>query len=100
MATEDALFVDDALVHDGGFFTVWRRGDVVGVRIVGDLDDEKNPVWRAWLDERFAQEGVPRFMALDVRSATPAASMMATMSSASVSIGWPCATRSLRPVPR
>lgn len=82
MATEDALFVDDALVHDGGFFTVWRRGDVVGVRIVGDLDDEKNPVWRAWLDERFAQEGVPRFMALDVRSATPAASLPKRMQTA------------------
>lgn len=82
MATDDLLFIDDARLHDGGFFAVWRRGDVVGVRIVGPLDDERNPVWRAWLDDRFARDGMPRFLALDVKSATPAASLPKRMQTA------------------
>ena len=73
------LFDDDARLHDGGFFAVWRRqgaaGDVVDVRIVGPLTDDKNPVWRAWLDARFAADGWPRFIALDVKDALPAASL-------------------------
>jgi len=82
MATDGALFVDDARLHDGGFFSVWRRGDVVGVRIVGALDDEKNPIWRAWLDDRFASDGTPRFVALDVKDATPAAALPKRMQTA------------------
>jgi hypothetical protein len=71
----NALFVEDARLHEGGFFGVWRRGDVVGVRITGPLTDERNPVWRAWLDARFAVDGWPRFIALDVKDAIPAASL-------------------------
>lgn len=79
---EGGLFVEACRLHDGGFFSVWRRGDVVGVRIVGDLDDERNPIWRAWLDARFAADGLPRFIALDVRDATPAASLPKRMQTA------------------
>ncbi len=79
MADGSVLFVDETKLHDGDFFAVWRRrghgGDVVGVRIVGPLTDEKNPVWRAWLDARFATDGWPRFIALDVKDAIPAASL-------------------------
>ncbi len=73
------LFVDDVLLHDAGWFTVWRRSraefDVVGVRIVGHLTDEKNPIWRAWLDDEFSRTRWPRFIALDVKGALPAASL-------------------------
>jgi hypothetical protein len=69
------LFSSGALLHGGGFYDVWRCGDVVGIRIEGELNDERNPIWRAWLDDRFAKDGYPRFIALDVRAAIPAASL-------------------------
>lgn len=62
-------------IHAADFFTVWRRGDVVGVRIFGELNDARNPVWRSWLDTHFAQAGWPRFVALDVRDAVPMATL-------------------------
>jgi hypothetical protein len=77
----ESFFTEDKRLHDGGFFGVWRARvaagghDVVGIRIVGPLTDERNPVWRAWLDERFAVDGWPRFIALNVKDALPAASL-------------------------
>lgn len=68
-------FPDSSLIHDGGFFGVWRVGDVLGLRIVGVLDDERNPVWRAYLDAYIEESGWPRFAMLDVSETIPAASM-------------------------
>ena len=36
-----------ALVEDAGWWAFWREGDVLGVCIVGELTDERNPVWRS-----------------------------------------------------
>ena len=69
------LFDDVHRLHSADFFGVWRAGDVVGVRIEGELTDARNPVWRAWLDARFAADGWPRFIALDVKDAIPMASL-------------------------
>ena len=44
-------------------------------RIFGELTDARNPVWRGWLDAHFANDGWPRFIALDVRDAIPMASL-------------------------
>ncbi len=63
-----------SLVEDQGWWAFWREGPVIGVRIIGPLTDEKNPVWRARLDEHMAEVGYPALGELDVRGATPAAS--------------------------
>jgi hypothetical protein len=80
-----SLFAPDALLFDGGWFGIWRagaNGAVVGIRIEGALDDERNPVWRAKFDELAEREGWPRFVALDVRDAIPAASLARRMQTA------------------
>jgi hypothetical protein len=69
------LFHADHLLHQDDFYAVWRSGDVVGVRIVGPLTDERNPLWRAKLDALCERDGWPRFIALDVKSAIPAATL-------------------------
>jgi hypothetical protein len=76
------LFTPETLRHDGGFFRVWRKGLVVGVDIRGELNDERNPVWRAWLDAHFVEQGMPRFIALDVHEAIPAATLPKRMQTA------------------
>lgn len=68
-------FAPSALVEDQGWWAFWRDGDVLGVRIVGALTDERNPVWRARLDEHVAEHGWPRVAALDVTEAIPAATL-------------------------
>lgn len=81
-SVSNPLFTPETLVHDGGFFRVWRKGHAVGVDIRGELNDERNPVWRAWLDAYFAQRGLPRFVALDVHEAIPAATLPKRMQTA------------------
>lgn len=76
------LFTPETLVHDGGFFRVWRKATAVGVDIRGELNDERNPIWRAWLDAHFAAHGTPRFIALDVHEAIPAATLPRRMQTA------------------
>jgi hypothetical protein len=77
-----ALYDDTKRIHDGAWFSVYRASGVLGIKIVGLLDDEKNPVWRAHVDEIMAKDGWPRFMALDVRDAIPGASLPKRMASA------------------
>lgn len=76
MAAETPLFTlpPSSLVEDQGWWCFWRQGPVMGVRIVGALTDDKNPVWRARLDQHVDDAGYPAFALLDVRDATPAAS--------------------------
>jgi hypothetical protein len=69
------LFRDDHLLHSDDFYAVWRSRDVVGVRIHGPLTDERNPIWRAQVDALCDRDGWPRFVALDVKDAIPAASL-------------------------
>lgn len=76
------LFTPETMLHDGGFFRVWRKGPAVGVDIRGELNDERNPVWRAWLDAHFVEHGIPRFIALDVHEAIPAATLPKRMQTA------------------
>lgn len=76
------LFTPETLLHDGGFFRVWRKGPAVGVDIRGELNDDRNPVWRAWLDAHFVAHGTPRFVALDVHDAIPAATLPKRMQTA------------------
>ncbi len=64
-----ALFVEDALVHDEGWFQVWQQLDVIGLRLNGVIDDRRNPMWRAWLDRYFTQDAWPRVVAIDLRAA-------------------------------
>jgi hypothetical protein len=81
-APMNALYMQSTRIHDGDWFAVWRVGHTMGVRIAGELDDERNPVWRAKVDELWARDGAPRFMALDVREAIPAASLPRRMQTA------------------
>lgn len=64
-----ALFVDEALVHDEGWFQVWQQLDIIGLRLSGTIDDRRSPLWRAWLDRYFARDAWPRVVALDLRTA-------------------------------
>lgn len=68
-------FTDADCVEDHGWFAYWRAGPVLGVRIVGDLTDEKNPFWRAHIDAHFRDAGPARFAFLDVTQAVPKASL-------------------------
>lgn len=76
------LFDDAHCVHTADFFAVWRVGDVVGVRIVGELTDARNPIWRAHVDAHFDAVGWPRYVALDVRKAIPMATLPLRIQSA------------------
>lgn len=68
-------FAPSSLVEDHGWWAFWRDGDLLGIRIVGELNDERNPQWRARLDEHVEAHGWPRIAALDVTEAIPAASL-------------------------
>ncbi len=43
-----ALFIEDALVHDEGWFQVWQQLDVIGFRLNGVIDDARSSAWRGW----------------------------------------------------
>ena len=77
-----SLYAIHTQQHDGDWFGVWRVAQTMGIRIVGELDDDRNPVWRAKVDELCARDGLPRFIALDVRAAIPAASLPRRMQTA------------------
>jgi hypothetical protein len=77
-----SLYATHVQQHDGDWFGVWRVAHTMGIRITGALDDDRNPVWRAKVDELCARDGFPRFIALDVREAIPAASLPRRMQTA------------------
>jgi hypothetical protein len=70
-----ALFIDEALVHDEGWFQVWQQLDVMGIRLNGVIDDRHSTAWRTWLDEYFRRDGWPRGLVADLRTTISSASL-------------------------
>ena len=70
-----ALFIDDALVHDEGWFQVWQQLDVIGFRLNGSIDDTRSNAWRAWFDDYFRRDGWPQAIAGDLRTTISSASL-------------------------
>lgn len=70
-----ALFIEDALVHDEGWFQVWQQLDVIGFRLTGPIDDAHSNAWRAWFDDYFRRDGWPRAIACDLRATISMASL-------------------------
>lgn len=64
-----ALFVDEALVHDEGWFFVWQQLDVIGLRLTGRIEDRHSTAWRQWCDDYFRRDAWPRVVAFDLRAA-------------------------------
>jgi hypothetical protein len=60
---------------DGHFMTLQREGDLVLVRLRGEIDDRQSEAWRARVDEEIRIRGVPRFVAFDMFDSNPRSSM-------------------------
>jgi hypothetical protein len=75
-------FTDGDIVEKTELYTIWRVSEVVCIRVVGVVDDEKSERWRSGLTSYLERTGYPRFAALDSTGSDAQNSLRSRLSSA------------------